>query len=173
MKNIKKNFFGFTLIEILIVIALIGIFATFLVVSFNKKEGARELKNNALLVIDGIKRAQTMALSGQKINGAALEAYVFSIETCGGNCHFDLKGRTDGAIIPIETVGLNPNVSVSAPAAEIRFKPPRANMELWGINPDVILTEYEINIFLSYPGISEKYKIVANRVSGRVDIIKD
>ncbi|MBI5765718.1 type II secretion system protein [Candidatus Falkowbacteria bacterium] len=77
---------GFTLIETIVVIAIMSIIFAFLFVNFRGRENNRELENNALLVLDGLKRLQTMALAGETINGISPQYYFLKISNCSSGC---------------------------------------------------------------------------------------
>ena len=66
-KYFTKKVSGFTLIEIIVVIAIIAFFSTFLIIGFRGNEKQRAINNAALSVVDGLKRMQTMAFSGSLV----------------------------------------------------------------------------------------------------------
>lgn len=60
---------GFTIIELLVVIAIVGIISSIMVVNFRKSEESNKLQRAAQQVVQGIRKAQNMALSSIEVPG--------------------------------------------------------------------------------------------------------
>lgn len=165
---------GFTLIEILIVISIISFFSAFLVVNFRSNEKLKEVKNQALVVVDGLKRVQTMALTGEKVEEIYPLRYIFSINKCSdGNCYYGIK-RDDVDRDPFETVDLkNMVVEImdgngrSVQSLDASFLPPRANIKLLagGITEEATIKL----IHIKDDNLTRCIKI--NSISGRIDVL--
>lgn len=66
---------GFTITELLVVIAIITIVSAVFVVNFRKGEEGGKLQRSAQLIVQGIRRAQNMALSSTEIEGVIYNYY--------------------------------------------------------------------------------------------------
>lgn len=89
-----KSSRGFTLIEILVVIAITGVMFAFLVVNFQGNQNVRDIKSDGLLLLDGIKRMQTMALAGSNSAGRSPVYYEFLANVCPlTGCSYSLTGH--------------------------------------------------------------------------------
>src|SRR3989339_140628 len=125
---------GFTLIEILVIVAIVGIFSGFLVINFSAGNKIRDVKNAALLVVDGIKRMQTMALAGEVIDGKVPLAYQASFSSGLSKFNLDyyisISESEPSSTATIETVELtNAKIELNVSPVNVIFYPPRANME--------------------------------------------
>lgn len=148
---------GFTLIELLVAISIIGIYSSFLIINFRGQGQQRELKAQALLVLDGIKKVQTMALSGAKVSDNNPAVYSFKIKPCSSNCFFELSADNQN----FEQVNLK-NASIDIPLdLQINFQPPRGKMEILG-GAD----EATIKLINS----TDNSCVYANAVSGRLEV---
>jgi len=161
---------GFTLIELIIAIAIVGFFSSFMVVNFRANEKVRTFKNQAMLILDGVKKVQTMALSGTRFNGQLPKAYGFTIDACQpGNCRFNLVADPGGEaeVINLETVNLDERAGIDSGAVEIFFFPPRAeaSIKINGDSEDAV----EIKLINVDENI-EPLCVKVNRISGRMDI---
>ncbi|MEK7653087.1 MAG: type II secretion system protein [Patescibacteria group bacterium] len=171
----SKNFHliknGFTLIEILVVIAIIAFFSTFLIVGFRGNEKQRAINNAALSVVDGLKRMQTMAFSGSLVDSLTPVSYNFLIGNCSSNCSYILRGQLVGSMFTeIEEVNFDKNILVDAGGSlEIKFASPRGAAMI-NENP----LQEEATIKLSHKDSSlSPICVKVNRISGRMDIVKD
>jgi len=72
MKN-KKS--GFSIIEFIVVIAIIGIISGFMVINFRKGEGANKLLRVGQRIVQGIRESQGMALSSSEQTGQIYDYY--------------------------------------------------------------------------------------------------
>lgn len=175
----KKSRDGFTLIEILIALAVMGILFLLLIINFRQNQNSKDIRNDALLVLDGVKRVQTMSLSGQINNDQSPTSYEFLLTTCSldSGCPYSLNAKIDDTVInTIETVTIkNSKLSVvdnSGGAAGsqllIGFKTPRAMAEIKvdgsSTNDAIIKLEH-----IKDSGIVRFIKI--NSISGRMDIV--
>jgi prepilin-type N-terminal cleavage/methylation domain-containing protein len=67
MNQDRKNGAGFTLIEVLVVTAVIGVISSIMVVNWRKNEGQYQLQRAAQEIVQNIRKAQDFALSGKRI----------------------------------------------------------------------------------------------------------
>lgn len=177
IKNTNKK--GFTLAEMMIVIVIIGIFSSMTVINFRGNEKRRELDNQALLLLDGIKRIQTSSLSGRLIGGQVVSSYIFRISRCSSSCEYELVANVTAGEIVFDTVSLK-SASVDIVNGSgtsigndliINISPPRGSMNIFidGFPvPDEVIIQIEHIDDLS---IGKKIKV--NRISGRMDIVNN
>ncbi len=91
MDVLRLNKKGFTLIELLVAISIMSLISTIVVANYRDNEEVRKLKNQAELMVDGLEKAQNMALTGRMINDKIPIAFQFSIEGCNNNCEYEIK----------------------------------------------------------------------------------
>lgn len=84
----KKNLKGFTLIEIIVVMAIISIVSGMVIVSLTDSRVKRELETNAREFVGVVREAQNYALTGKIITGA-------SIPVTAVPCYFGVSWRSD------------------------------------------------------------------------------
>lgn len=157
--------------EILVVISIISMFSSLLIANYRRDEKSRQLKNNSLLVLDGIKKAQTLSFSGREVNGQYPSSYSFVLNSCVGNCSFTVRANINGSTEDIEQVSIpNDNISINlendASVLEVEFYPPRGNT-------DIVLGETSVDtalIFVDYYNVDEYYCLSIDRISGRMDV---
>jgi len=167
---------GFTLAELMIVIAIIGIFSSLTVVNFRGNEKVREMDNQARLLLDGVKRMQTSALSGKIISDQVPIAYILEINKCltptnGVPCDYYLKAKTTNGELPIDEIKLDQSlVDIAGNNLRIEITPPRSDIK---ISLDGNITD-EVAINLKHKDKSTITKIVRiNSISGRIDILNN
>lgn len=156
---------GFTLSELLVAIALIGIFSAFSVVSLRSGSQLREVRNEAMKVLDGIKKMQTMALAGKSVDGETPQRYVFRLADCAESCDiFSLVTDAGSAIEPPAALE-NAVMKISGlDSLEISFSPPRAQ-------PVLSTGENEVTIRVESAKDPNAARCVSvNAVSGRIDL---
>ncbi|MEI6288006.1 MAG: type II secretion system protein [bacterium] len=167
MKKIKNNF-GFTLAEMMVVIAITGILSSMALINFRTNEKQRQLRDSALLVTDGFKRLQSMALSGDMVGGAMPISYNFYLNPADCS-QYILRAKLDEAnyIAIGQTVKLiNSNIKDCSNIGEVEIYPPRANMEFLNFP-----SYDEISLVVEYNGDGSSARTVKiNKVSGRVDL---
>lgn len=165
---ISRNKSGFTLIELMIAIAIFSILMTVSVVTLNSGDKNRELKNSALLVLGGIKQMQTMALGGEAINGIVPDYYLIKILKCGSNCSYSLKGiyydaNSVAHEVHFQTSTL-PKTKVSSTSVAIEFFPPRGYAtSTYGTTTTVIQLVHTSDANI-------KWCVIFNSISGRAYI---
>ncbi len=159
MRFDKKN--GFTLIELLIVVAITGIMSSFAVINFSVNSQRRDLANEALKVLDGLKQTQTLALSGQQNNGLVTESYKFKIGACESSaCSYNIIASSTPPTTMITQALTKSSISN---AVEITFKIPRG---------DIISPISQTIITISHKNSSSlKSCIKIESVSGKMEII--
>ena len=105
IRNSKK---AFTLIELLIVIAIIGIMSSVVFVSMQNSKTETELKVAAREVAAAIREAQNNALTGKMIDGNLAEA--FEINTTSGSGKYQMTCWTRVNGIPKKLVVYSKNI---------------------------------------------------------------
>ena len=122
-KHFKQNFMfhkkgaGFTLVELLVVISIIGILSSFAVVSLNsarmkardalRKGDMAQLRTAIILYYDN--NDETYPICGTWDGGAAdFGANADSADDSGSSCYFDFDGGTVGTLTEALTSGSRP-----------------------------------------------------------------
>lgn len=156
---------GFTLNELLVVIALIGIFSAFSAVNLRSGDKRREIRNEAMKVSDGIKKMQTMALAGKSVDGETPQEYIFRLAGCADGC--DTFSLVTSAGLEIEPPAALENAKMKIGGLEsldISFSPPRAQ-------PALSAGESQIVIRVESAKDPDTARCVSvNAVSGRIDL---
>jgi prepilin-type N-terminal cleavage/methylation domain-containing protein len=85
-KQILKNKKGFTLAELMIVVAIIGIMTSVSLLMFNKNRSQKEVETGARLLSATISQAYNNAITGKmyKVGGADKNACVYGVRGGGG-----------------------------------------------------------------------------------------
>ena len=171
---------GFTLAELMIVIAIVGIFSSLTIVNFRGNSLSREIGNQALLLFNGVKTIQTASLSGRIIDGQVPTAYRFSLNKCVAECRYDLQASTTADLIPINSSVLldksmieilDSNGNELGANLIVEVAPPRGKISIF-VDGNLIANN-EAQIKLTHPenpGIARTVRI--NGTSGRMDILK-
>lgn len=138
-KKNKKN--GFTLIELIVTISIIAVVSSILVVNFRQGEQAYKLQRNARLVVQGIRKAQNMALSSSEHNGEIKDYYGVYFDSAGTDFFYvfasDNKTYNPGSNEEVERIELEEGIvikDVSKNNLNILFSPPYAVVSF---NPSV------------------------------------
>ena len=171
---------GFTLIELLIVISIISIFSTMTIINFRGNEKTRDMNNQVLLLLDGIIRMQTSALSGRIIDNKVPTSYLLLVDRCLADCSYNLSASTTIGLIDIDNVALNnstvdivDNDGISlGNNLKVEILPPRGKLAIYV--DDIWLSTNEVVIKLTHldnPAIVKKIRI--NGISGRLDILNN
>lgn len=111
---------GFTVIELLVVIFIVGIMSTILVVNWRKNEKTYLVRRTAQEIVQNIRKAQDLALTGKKIGTDDVPPYY--------GVYFDKQSTTqyivfgdrngngtyqpEGQDVNVETSTLNPGVEI-------------------------------------------------------------
>ncbi|MFA5047493.1 MAG: prepilin-type N-terminal cleavage/methylation domain-containing protein [Patescibacteria group bacterium] len=170
----KKS--GFTLIELIIAIAIFAMLTSWLFLTFKDTADGREVKNDAAQLLDGIRQMQTMALSGQLVNGDVPLKYSFVLDACNSDCSYEQwavfnNSSTSLAVYHFKKLiitGINSkdgsgNVT-SLSSVGLSFLPPRGNPIF------SVASSTEVNISVKHSVSDISYCLKINRISGRMDI---
>jgi prepilin-type N-terminal cleavage/methylation domain-containing protein len=171
---------GFTLMELLVAIAIFGILSTFMVANFSRNEQAKELKQQAEILVAGLQKVQNMALAGTLVSDKSPLYYRLVLWNCQSNCSYNLWASfSSSPQIQIESILLNKiNVEIKKTiplpvpnTLAVIFYPSRGNMRIdtaWmgGRNWDEVMIEltHVQNSVL-------KYCVTINSISGRIDLV--
>jgi prepilin-type N-terminal cleavage/methylation domain-containing protein len=166
---------GFTLIELIVVIAIIGFFSSFLLINFRSNQKVAEVRQQALLVIDLIKQTQTMALSGQLVDGARPVGYgaagvcVSSDKPCWKLIVTTMDGESWDIVSQSE---LSKNVKLVGDVHLFSFSGTRANLEITAFQSsgEVVVQDAVLRIE-NIDDASIAQCVGANALSGRIDLI--
>ncbi len=137
----KKKQQGFSLTEMLVVIAIIVIISGFLVVNFRKGAENSNLQRSAQQMVQAIRKAQNMALSSKKVgNPPEIFSYYgvhFNKQSMPNSCYvFAGNNKTYDSGEEIETITLEKGIIVDSLSTgsqlDATFSPPQAFV---GFNP--------------------------------------
>jgi prepilin-type N-terminal cleavage/methylation domain-containing protein len=78
MKKLRNNF-GFTMMELLIVMSIIGILSSSVFLNWKKGEEGFALQNSAHKLLQNIRETQEMAMGAKEVNCGGSEEYGFGI----------------------------------------------------------------------------------------------
>lgn len=140
MKHNKK---GFTLVELLVVISIISIISGVMVVNFRTSEQTNKLQRSAQQVVQGLRKAQGMALFSTEVPGKCSQNiceyygvyfnkqsmnsyyYIFVSEnkTYASGEDIETVNLENGIIIDSLSTGTQLNVVFSPPHAFVEFNP--------------------------------------------------
>lgn len=174
----KKNR-GFTLAELMIAISIISIFSALTIINFRGNEKNRAMNNQALLLLDGLSRLQTSALSGKIINGQVPTAYRLMVAKCPTDCFYNLSANTTIGLINLDNIDLkssaidivdNNGIGLGN-NLRVEILPPRGKMAIYV--DEAIISTNEVSIKLTNiddPAIVKTIRI--NGISGRLDILR-
>jgi len=161
---------GFTLIEMLVALAIFGILSSFLLVNFRANSIGRNFKLEIDKISSALLTAQTMAQAGSLVNDELPSAYQMGIASCDSGCNYSLQAILSGLTKTIEQ-GVLDNVKITnqQPPTNliVSFAPPRGDLSL--APPSNGEAKIELS---SLQNSSLIYCLVINSVSGRIDTIK-
>lgn len=125
-KRIKKNAKGYTLIELLIGLSIIGIIFSFGFVSFREFSRRQALNGAKKILIGQLRVAQELALSGEKPNDPfcnspnSLKGYNFRAVS---NINYTIEASCTGGDVETKNTLLDGDITISAPSTNpILFK---------------------------------------------------
>jgi len=113
---------GFTLIEALVMIAVISSISAILIVNWRKSEKKYQLQRTAQEVVQNIRKVQNMALSGTESNDLLPDSYGISFDASTPNSYIlfgDRNGnksfQTATSDIVVSQITIEPGVELSLP----------------------------------------------------------
>lgn len=188
-----KNSIGFTLIEILLVIAIIATFSTFIFINYRKSQPTYGLLAMAQKINFNLRKVQNMAMNSNEFNGSVPRGgygIYFSANESGGIYSYiifaDSNGSKtyDSSLEKVEEIKLDAGVqsslisivtcsppapcSTSHPASGyIIFIPPDPAVIIGSSNPIDNATELSVTLTLESSSVART--IAINKV-GKIDI---
>ncbi len=173
-----KNYLadGFTIIELLVAISIFIVVTSLVVANFRRGARSDELKIAASGLASTMRRAQTMALAGEAINGA-VPAGGYGVRVAqsepgryiifsdiDGNKIYGTGEELNGGI-----TSLPANIIINAvsptPTADVVFKPPKPTIYINGgaVENSLVVTLKDL--------ISNQTKnVTINRISGQISV---
>lgn len=122
MKKINKNK-GFTIFELLVVVAVIGIISTILVVNWRQGEKQYLLQRTAQKIVQDIRKAQDLALTSYRHQGQIPPNYGVYFTTQGPTSYKIFtddndNNQYDSSDSDVETINLENGITISALSSE-------------------------------------------------------
>ena len=154
---------GFTLMELLVSIAVFSILTSMVTVSYASNEKHRLLKQESNKILSGLQKAENMSITGQIFDSFSPVFYEFIMEECSNDCYYRIVAVSgDGIHRELEKVPLKGlAVEVAGDKAAVRFFPPRGRMEIVDNGP---------LIKIGVANDSGDYCLEANSISGRIGL---
>jgi prepilin-type N-terminal cleavage/methylation domain-containing protein len=157
-KNKKSNMFklknkkGMTLIEVVVVIAIIGIMAAVSIVSLSKTRNQASVEGEAEKLISVIREAQNYAING---NQTSDKCYQYSVSTNGPN-FYKLKNGSD-ASCTMESIFELANGVEFLGSISVSFNAPHADKSTPGVTSFVLKKgSFECTIGVNQTGLITK-----------------
>jgi len=177
-KNIQK---AFTLIELIVIMAIMGIFSTMLFIDYGKNSKIFTLERAAQKAAQDIRRAQEMAMGGSSAVAGANAYGVYFDKTGVNNLKYIIYGNKnvnwyyDGTPTDAisETINIENGIKIcdiksnssSVNNVSVSFKPPDPTTYI-----DSYYTGYEASIILCIDVDASKTRTVKVNNSGRIDV---
>ncbi|OGZ34103.1 MAG: hypothetical protein A3I88_03230 [Candidatus Portnoybacteria bacterium RIFCSPLOWO2_12_FULL_39_9] len=133
LKSIK----GFTLIELVVVIAIMALLSGFVLANYRQGQSRYDLETAAQIFIANLRRAQNLAMVGLEQNGAS--PFGYGIYTPDSNSYLIFYNQTGDndyqpASIDLEVISLPSRVFISPIGRSIFFTPPDPTTYINGEN---------------------------------------
>ena len=163
---------GFTIIELLVSIAVFLILTSIIVVNYLGNNDLRYLRSDAQMLVDDIQNIQNMALTGESVDDILPDYYNIYFKTCTTNCTYNVFASTTDAIYPIVS---NKQLKYStidtgiigSGEIMVAFRLPRGRMIIYTRNG--IIDEAAINI--SSAEKKNNFCLELNSISGRIGLM--
>lgn len=127
---------GFTIIELLIVIAIVSVLSGIMVVNFRKGEAGTKLQRSAQQIIQSIREVQSMALSSAEYGGVVYNYYGVYFNKQSMSTSYYIFASSNQVYNPgeeIKTVDLESGIVIDSISTgnqvNITFLPPHAFVE--------------------------------------------
>ncbi len=167
---------GFTLIEIMIAVAIFAVLSSIMILNFRVDAKSKELKNDCQKITDALKQAQTMALSGRQVADNSGQTFIpngyeFVPSSCSGSAcrSINLIASTSINNIPVlGVIQLEKSEIYSPNGLIITFFPPSADSQILINGNSTTSVQIKVEHILD-PNLSKC--IIYNSISGRMDIL--
>lgn len=168
-----RNSRGFTLIEILVAIAIFAILSSIMLLNFRGDAKTKELKNNCQQVVDALKQVQTMALSGQQVkNNAGIlmvpDGYKFMPACLNNSCRSIYLAASSSPTANLGIIKLNKSEIYGFSSLMINFLPPSADSQIWINGSQTSTAKMKIR-HIEDNTLSRC--VIYNSISGRMDVL--
>lgn len=166
LNQYQKNL-GFTLIEMLVVIAIIGIVSVSIFLSFRTGQKQYSLDQSAQRLILNLRRAQSMGMNALKQEGNLVYGYGVYTNNNSYLIFYNLnqsEGTTyvQGTSQILETINLSSTITLSPLAQSVFFAPPDPKTYINGVFDENNLKQFN----LTQEGKTRTVKIYG---SGRIE----
>lgn len=124
---------GFTIIELVVAIAVFGILSSIMLVNFRSNQDFRDLKLEAANMESLLGEAQNFALTGGGVGGVNYEKFIINAASCeNGDCSsLVMSGQLASATTTLKTLELlKTEIKGVNQDLEIIFSAPRANASI-------------------------------------------
>lgn len=174
-KQNKTNFSqycltGFTLIELVIILAITALLTTIVVFNFSRLRSSEQLQSGVRSVVSRIREVQNFVLSGQSRPEGTPQAY--EITFAANAQSYLIRYDVGGTLYTLETVGLTPQLRIGqvlvggspVTQAVVRLTSPYGQIFVDGTANQGI----EIQILHANAGLA--YPVLVDGISGRISV---
>ena len=169
--KIKKLQQGFSLPELLVAIAIVGLISTITVVNFRAGQKKDVLNFAADELASNLRGVQVSALSGELVNGEEPRGG-YGMNFVSGQNSYTYFANADNVDYvfgeddaEIRTYNLPQGVTLDSSNLDVVFKQPRPTIFINGAEEEI-----EAQIILRHEDVTETKTIIINRISGRIDV---
>lgn len=133
----RKFTFGFTLIELIVVIAIMAVLSTLLLANYRGGQGQYVLEETFQLLVSNIRRAQNLAMTSLEQNGQVPYGYGIYIPDVNSYLIFYNQSNDNDyqvGSIDLEVINLSNQITINPTDKSIFFVPPEPTTYINGLN---------------------------------------
>jgi prepilin-type N-terminal cleavage/methylation domain-containing protein len=124
--QVPSTHLGFTLIEMLVVISILGLFAAAVMANFAAQRGPRNLRIAQNELVTNIRKVQSQALASRNssLSGKAVKYYVLQFDRTNPSQYL-IQAVADDLTLdtPVETINFPANISISVESSLVLEQP--------------------------------------------------
>ncbi len=161
---------GFSLVEIIISIAIFSVLIGITTMNYRLNQDIRDTKLESLKVHDIIKKAQSLSMTGQSFDGIYFENFSVKADNCEGSICQSLKlFGNNGQENIIQTLEL-PKAGIVESDTAVNFISPRGKAQIT-VNDESTSTAFFY--LINYKNNDIKMCVRVSAISGRIDVLKE